>query len=102
VAVVRPAALARFLLFGGLPFAICIAIYEVAGSGREFILWTVIVPFRDYGGRTGLPINAAQIPWVTLGFLPLAALLAIGPRSRNEGRSSNLLLLLLTFGFTAM
>ena len=103
IALVRPGALARFLLFAALPFAACAAAYALAGSGREFLLWTVLVPLRDYGGRTGLLINAAQIPWIILGLLPLATHVFIrmaGPRTNSS--SSTAFLLLLTLGFGAM
>jgi len=102
VAFVRRRALGRYFSFAALPFAACAAAYAIAGSLRDFVLWTVVVPIRDYGGRTGLPINAAQAPWVILGFLPLAAFLLLRPRGESAERSSTALLALMTLGFASM
>jgi hypothetical protein len=105
IAFTFPRALGRFLLFAALPYMACAAAYVLAGSGREFLLWTVIVPLRDYGGRTGLLINAAQVPWIILGSLPLAAhilMRAAGARAKASAPPSFLLPLILGFGVMAL
>ena len=94
--------LGRLLVFAAIPLAACAAVFAAAGGLREMLLWTVVVPLRDYRGRTNLGIGEAQVPFVLLGALTLAAYLAFGRRGRVGSPPSSSLLILLTLGFAAM
>ncbi len=98
-----PRLLPRFILAAAAPLGICGVVMLLAGAGRDSFLWTVIVPLRDYRGRTNLPMNGAQAQFVWLGLLPLALLLILVLRRRSAGNKSDALLLAaLAAGFATM
>jgi len=102
LALAAPRLLPRFVLAASAPLALCAAVMAALGAGREFFLWTVVVPLRDYRGRTNLAMNAAQGRFVLLGLLPLFLLLALSWRMSRERRRETLLLAVLAAGFGAM
>ncbi len=94
--------LGRFLVFAAIPCALCVLFFGVLGELREFLLWTVVVPLRDYRGRTNLAIGAAQMPLVLLGGLVLLAFLVVARGPAGTPGRSRVLFVLLTLGFAAM
>ncbi len=62
--------------------------FLAAGAGREFLRWTLEVPFVYYRGRTSLGIQPAQAEIVLAGVLPLAAWIALAARRDRERRVS--------------
>jgi hypothetical protein len=92
--------LVRLLLFAAVPGILCAAVFAALGELREFLLWTVVVPLRDYRGRTSLGVGEAQVPVVFLGALVLAVFLVFA--GRRPGRGDSGLLVLLALGFAAM
>jgi len=58
--------------------------FLAAGAGRDFLRWTLEVPFVYYRGRTSLGIQPEQAEIVLAGVLPLAALIAIAVGQRRD------------------
>ncbi len=97
----RRAALTSFLLrVAALPVA-CLLFFAAAGSARDFLRWTVVVPLVYYRGRTALGIQPSQTGIVLAGALPLFAAFVL-PAARVEKRRDTFLLAGLTLSFALL
>jgi hypothetical protein len=82
----RRAGISFLARVAALPVA-CFLFFAAMGAGRDFVRWTLAVPFLYYRGRTSLPIQPSQTGVVLSGVLPLLAagiLAAARPARRRE------------------
>jgi hypothetical protein len=91
-----------FVLRAAAAPAACLLFFVAAGAGRDFLRWTLVIPFVAYRGKTTLGIQSAQAGTVLAGILPLL-LWAVPAIRREHERSSSLLLtgLIATFAMPA-
>jgi hypothetical protein len=59
-------------IWAALPFAAAWLAFAIAGDGREFAEWTMLVPFRDLYGVINLAPTPAMLAPVAVAFLPIA------------------------------
>ena len=84
IALRGPRRLPSFLIRAAAIPSLFFLFFLAAGAGRDFLRWTLEVPFFYYRGRTSLGILPAQAEIALAGALPLAAGLVLGIRRREE------------------
>jgi hypothetical protein len=96
----RPGAAARLLFWGSLPYAAALVLFLGLGSAREFVEWTLLVPFTVLKGTTDSPPSPPQLWGLAVAFLPLLAAAATPPNREEEIPSG--WLVVLAAGFALM
>jgi hypothetical protein len=81
----------RIALLAALPYWLAAAVFSPLGAGREFLEWTLVVPFQTVGVIRHLPGLGTFSYFLLCGFLPLVLDTAIGLARDEEGETGWLL-----------